>query len=180
MGSAGTRQHRGEGRCPRAWRAGCQRWGESPGPPSSGFSSVPRNVRLPALRPIPPLPIPVTCRETLRLTDVALVPHLLNVILKIGRGYNKILCSISYKSPRGLRLSQVEGRSKTMLGAEGGEDPPPKLEASVRAAPPHPARGASQPRGVGTAAGFWVHPSHALSSPWTCPASRCVASVEQT
>lgn len=90
--------------------------------------------------PHPPLHTPVTCRETLRLTDMALVPHLLNVILKIGIGYNKILFSISYKSLRGLRLSQVEGRFKTMLGAEGG-GPPPKLEASLWAAPPHPAQG---------------------------------------
>ena len=183
MGSAGTRRHGGEGRCPQAWRAGCQRRGESPGPSSSGFSSVPRNVRPPALHPTPPLHTPVTCRETLRLTGMALVPHLVNVILKIGRGYNRILLSISYKSPGGLRLSQGEGRFKTLLGAEGGEDPPPDWPEAgglCPGGPSPPCPGASPPCGVGTAAGFWAHPSRPLSSPWTCPASRCVASVEQT
>lgn len=58
--------------------------------------------------PLPPPP-PVICRGTLTEIPMALVPCLLNVNLKIGRGHDKILVSISnLRVPGSPRLSQVE------------------------------------------------------------------------
>ena len=54
----------------------------------------------------------MTCRKTLGLIYMALVPHLLNTILKIGKGDHRILVSILYLSLRGLRLGQVEADLK--------------------------------------------------------------------
>lgn len=44
--------------------------------------------------------------------SMALVPHLLNAILKSGKGNNKILVSILYLSLRGLRLGPLEADLK--------------------------------------------------------------------
>lgn len=83
--------------------------GEVPEPSSSGVSGAPRSVRLPSLHPAASTPPPFICRGTLTEIPMALVPCLLNVNLKIGRGHDKILVSISnLRVPGSPRLSQVE------------------------------------------------------------------------
>ena len=61
----------------------------------------------------------VTCIGTLRLIHMALVPHLLNVILNIGKGYHRILFSISYSRSQGAKVQPEGGRFETRRGAEG-------------------------------------------------------------
>lgn len=69
-------------------------WRTAGGPPilaverdARGFSRIPRcSTVFSSL-----YGIPTTCGKTLRLLHMALVPHLLNAILKIGKGITKYL-----------------------------------------------------------------------------------------
>lgn len=145
-GSAGAQLHQG--------RRGCGRRGRGCGVGGARTWLLGSQVSLewPPPFTVPLLPAhSVTCTGTLRPIHMALVPHLLNVILNIGKGYHRILFSISYSRSQGAKVQPEGGKFETRRGPRGKTPPLTGLKLKrLSGLPPHPAQGLlcdSGPRG---------------------------------